>query len=381
MPDLLFNRLVLRGLWMSSMAKAALRYYNPRRRQAGRHHTDFYERTWREAAEQLGASHVQLAPDIAEIELDGTRTRVFSNVSAIDDPVTLHILHDKPLTHQILSEQGLPVPRHARFSLSNAKPAVEFLDATARDCVVKPASGTGGGRGVTTGIRRRRHLARAAAAAAVYGDDLMIEEQITGDNYRLLYLDGVLIDSFVRRLPMVNGDGKSSIRTLVKRHNDERLAHGAGLSQVLLTVDLDMRRTLGRQGLSLRSVPADGACVTLKTVVNENCGADNTTATQLLHPSIIEDGTRAVTALGARFAGIDIVTPDPTVPLVSAGGVILEVNGTPNLYYHYNKRDGAFPVAIHLLKRLLQPDSSGRERLNSGSDHDDDTSPELVHNA
>ena len=36
--------------------------------------------------------------------------------------------------------------------------------------------------------------------------------------------------------------------------------------------------------------------------------------------------------------------------------MILEVNGTPNLYYHYNKKDGVCPVAVHLLRRLLVED-------------------------
>ena len=125
------------------------------------------------------------------------------------------------------------------------------------------------------------------------------------------------------------------------------------MSQALLTVDMDMRRTLARQGLSLRSVPAEGTTVTLKTAVNENAGADNSTVTHLLCRSVVEDGARAVRALGVRFAGIDLITPDPGRPLAEAGGVILEVNGTPNLYFHYHKRDASFPVAVHALRRLL----------------------------
>jgi glutathione synthase/RimK-type ligase-like ATP-grasp enzyme len=82
---------------------------------------------------------------------------------------------------------------------------------------------------------------------------------------------------------------------------------------------------------------------------------DNSTATQSLCPEIVEQGARAVRALRARFAGIDIVTPDPSVALEKSGGVILEVNGTPNLYFHYNKKDGASPVAEHLLRLLLPP--------------------------
>ena len=46
-------------------------------------------------------------------------------------------------------------------------------------------------------------------------------------------------------------------------------------------------------------------------------------------------------------------TADPGSPLHSSGGVILEVNAPPNFYYHYHKKDGPFPVAVHVLRRLL----------------------------
>jgi D-alanine-D-alanine ligase-like ATP-grasp enzyme len=367
MMKLMFHPLVLRVLQTIAMGKAFLRYRNPRRRAVGREHVAFYDEVWRRAAGEIGAECISLGKGISEISLADSHTRVVENVTEIDDPVTLAVLHDKPLTHRILSHHALPVPRHAVFSAGNVWPAAEFMQKSGRECVVKPASGTGGGRGVTTGIRTSWQLARAAAHAAVYGDDLMIEEQIEGDNYRLLYLDGELIDAFVRRLPSVVGDGRSTVRQLVDRLNKERANRGVGLSQVLLTVDLDMKRTLAKQRLSLRSVPSAGTKVTLKTVVNENSGADNSTATHLLCDSIVEDGRRAAAALRARFIGIDIVTADPSRPLEECGGVFLEINGTPNLYYHYHKQDGSFPVARHLLDRLLrsesQPDSRDRELL------------------
>jgi cyanophycin synthetase len=353
MSSLITHPLLLRGLSLVAMARAFVRYRNPRRRAIGRHHTAFYERVWREAAADLGATCRSLGGGIVEIELDGVRTRAVENTCAIDDPVTLHLLADKGATYRILEEEGLATPRHLSFRLGDVGPAVAFMETCRGDCVVKPAAGTGGGRGVTTGIRTKWQLGRAAAVAAVYGDELLIEEQIAGENYRLLYLDGELVDAFVRRHPAVVGDGRSSVAKLVRAVNDDRSRHGAAKSQVLLTTDLDMRRSLAKQGLSLRSVPEAGRNVILKTVVNENGGADNTTAVGRLCPSIVADGARAVRALGVRLAGVDVITPDPTKPLAEAGGVILEVNAPPNYYYHYQKADGCFPVAVHVLRRLL----------------------------
>jgi cyanophycin synthetase len=335
------------------MGRAAMRWYNPRRRAQDRHRVAFYDAAWREAAEELGATYRPIGGGISEIALDETRTRVIDNTCAIDDPVTLAVLGDKALTHRIVSAEGVPVPRHLAFRFKELNKAVDFLRSTASDCVVKPAAGTGGGRGVTTGIRTPRHLAGAAAAAAVYTDDLLIEEQIEGDNYRLLYLDGELVDAFVRKPPTVVGDGKSTVARLVRQANEQRLRERAGVSQVQLTIDPDMRRTLARQHLTLRSVPAAGAAVVLKTVVNENAGADNTTATDALCDAIVEDCARAVKALRVRLAGVDVITRNPKLPLKETGGVVLEVNAPPNFYYHYHKRDGAFPVAKHVLRKLL----------------------------
>jgi D-alanine-D-alanine ligase-like ATP-grasp enzyme len=353
MKSLWCSRPVLEALNLQAMAKAYLRFRDPRRKRSGQHLDAFYERIWREAAEHFGASYRPLGRGIADVVLGEARVRTLENTCSIDDPVTIALALNKVLSYRLLVESGLPTPAHTEFTTATIDRAASFLASASGPCVVKPASGTGGGRGITTNVMRPSHLAHATAAAAVYADELIIERQVDGDNYRLLYLDGVLLDAFVRKLPTVVGDGRSSIARLVRGANEERLRQGSGVSQVLLTVDLDMRRTLARQGLGLGSVPPEGQAVTLKTVVNENRGDDNTTATGMLCPSIVEAGARAAGALHVRLAGIDIITKDPAVPLAESGGVIIEVNTTPNYYYHYHKADGRFPVAVHVLENLL----------------------------
>src|SRR5262249_27739597 len=157
------------------------------------------------------ATYTPLGSGIAEILLGGIQTRVMGYTCPIDDPVTLAIAGDRPLTHQLLAKAGLMIPRYVEFTLKEMARAVDFMESGQREWGVKPARGTGGGRGITTGVRSRSHLALAAAAAAVYGDDLLIEEQLEGANYRLLYLDGVLLDSYVRQSPTVVGDGRSTV--------------------------------------------------------------------------------------------------------------------------------------------------------------------------
>ena len=314
----------------------------------------FYEALWREAAAALGADVTPLGRGVLEIRMGEAWTRVMDIRCPLHDQMALLAAGDKLLTYSLLEAEGLPTPRRLGFRMREFARAADFLEAAGRPCVVKPADGTAGGAGVVTGIRTRSQLAFAAAAAAVeFGPDLLIEEQAAGANYRLLYLDGELLDAVVRRPPQVVGDGQTTIRGLVGRENAARLACKPARVVQPLTIDLDMHNTLAEQGLSPQSIPPAGTAVTLKTVVNQNFGAENASAAHLLCEAVVEAGARAARCVGARFAGVDVITPDPTAPLGRAGGVVLEVNVAPGLHYHYHKKGGDYPVAVRVLERLL----------------------------
>jgi glutathione synthase/RimK-type ligase-like ATP-grasp enzyme len=321
--------------------------------QAKSHRSQFYEAVWREAAGELGATFEVLGNGIFKITCGGVSTRVHNNYTTLDDPVTLRVALDKTLVHAVLRSHGMPTPNHAEFSLNNLNKAYNFL-AQHRLCVVKPSDGTGGGDGVTTGMETRFQLFKAAIRAAGFSPRLIIEEQIKGDTIRLLYLDGQLLDAVKRGPPTVLGDGKSRISQLVQSLNQQRLDAGYDLAQVTLNYDMDMKRTLARQDLSCQSVPADGQRVVLKGVINDNMADENVSVVDQVSEIIIAAGRRAAELIGARLAGIDIITPDIHLGLEEAGGKILEVNTTPGFYYHYFKQGGACHVAVPILKTCLE---------------------------
>ncbi len=354
MFDLTRNFFLLRSLYHLRRLRGLLPFHRTAAHTAQQLRGDFYERLWADAAAEVGATFRHLGHGICEIRRDGLVTRVQQNCTPIDDFVTMTLALNKTLVYRLLAAEGLPIPRHREFTLRTIRQAADFLDGTPDPCVVKPASGTGGGQGITTGIRSHRQLAWAATAAAQASGDILIEEQIPGDNYRLLYLDGVLLDAIWRRAPRVTGDGRSTVRRLVEEANRARLSRGAEVSQVLMSIDQDMKNTLAGQGLSLSSVPPAGAVVPVKTVINQNIAEDNVTVTDRLCPALVADGARAARCVGVRLAGIDVITRDPTVPLADSGGVVLEVNTTPGFHYHYHKNDGSYPVAVRVLDQLFR---------------------------
>lgn len=312
----------------------------------------FYEAAWKEAASYLNAEFNVLSKDVFSIRTRDACTRVFLNYTALDDPVSLRIAGNKPLVHQLLAKHGVPTPAHISFSLATLSEAHEFL-ASHPVCVVKPAAGTGGGQGVTTGIRTARQLRQAAIIAAGFHADLILEEQVAGANVRLLFLDGQLLDAIERRPPGVTGDGHSTVSQLIRQLNERRLHVGFSAAQSIVRHDQDMRQTLETQGFRLRSVPKSRQRVQLKTVINDNMAEENISVVDSLHPAVIDVARCAADAVGLRLAGVDIVTPDMSQSLEAAQGIVLEVNSTPGFHFHYARNGGRTPIAIPILAACL----------------------------
>jgi len=321
------------------------------RRRARCHLAQFYKDAWREAAGELGATFEELDVGLFKLSCDGVSIEVNNQYTTLDSAAS-GIALDKPLVHSMLRSHGLPIPDHVEFSLNNLKKAYQFLDRH-RICVVKPADGTGGGSGVTTGVETRSQLIRAAARAAGYGSRLLIEEQLEGDMVRLLYLDGRLLDAVRRGSPTVVGDGKSRISQLVRSLNQKRLDSGYKIAKATVNCDIDMERTLARQALSWRSVPAKGRLVTLKTVVNDNMADENESVAGEISERLVATGRQAAELVGVRLAGIDVITPDIHRGLEETGGKIIEVNTSPGYHNHYFNRTGPCRVAVPILKACL----------------------------
>jgi cyanophycin synthetase len=312
----------------------------------------FYRAVWQAAAESLGCTIVDLGGSLLEIRCGEVRLRVRDNVTSLDDPVTLNIAGDKALVYRLLEHERIPVPRHRVCGRGDVTSARRALSELGGPCVVKPAVSGAAGAGITTGVMPGDSIIVPLARAGARSAQVIVEEQVPGGNYRLLYLDGELVDAVLRRPPLVVGDGRSSMRQLIARENLRRARAGIDAAQSLIQVDAEVRSTLRVQGRTLSSIPARGAAVRIKTVVNDNRREENQDASGVVCASLIECGARSARALGVRLAGVDVITTDASVPFSESGGVVLEVNTTPGFYYHYARSGAGTPVATAILRKL-----------------------------
>jgi cyanophycin synthetase len=316
---------------------------------------EYYSELWQTAARRVGASYSPWKYGYARISRDGLTTVVHDARVMLDDHLTLNIIGNKVLTHDLMEALHYRTPRHVAYSLAAMGKVRSFLAHCEGPVVVKPAAGTGGGRGITTGVTEMRDLNRASRLAARHGETLIAEEQVPGHSFRLLYLEGRLVDAIRRDPPTVTGDGRSTVRRLIARENRRRLAERPYTAMNPVTIDLDCRNTLAASGLALSSRPGAGERVVVKRTCNENNASENCSVREQVHPELEKAGSRLVQALGVSFAGLDLMSPDISKPLAYSDTWFLEVNTTPGLHHHYliSEPNKGIAVAELLLEHLF----------------------------
>lgn len=308
---------------------------------------DEHRACWEAAADALGAEFIELQPGLWEVRLGEARTRIAGDRVQLDNPVTLAVAGDKELCYRFAARVDVRVPRHGVFWRGEHDAAWRMVSEDGHPFVVKPARGTSAGIGVTVGIRTRAELLDAMAVAAIRDDRVIVERLIPGETCRLLFLDGALVDAVRRRGVRLEGDGTRTVSQLLE---------AAGLQA--LERDRLSRSTLAAADLRLQSVPPAGTRVVVRGVpgsapaVEEVRTVYDESITNHVNPRLVEEASRMVAAVGTAWAGVDVVTLDPSLPL-SSQGALLDVNTTPGILHHCRPGPDPCGVAVRVLRRLL----------------------------
>ena len=315
----------------------------------------FYRQLWSDSAEQLGADCRTVKGDWMEIRLGRQTTYVRNHEMMLDSQLMLDLMGDKGFTHTCLSQLGVPLPDSVTYRPDAIGPALTLLDKHGT-VVIKPGFGTGGGRGVTTGICDRSALVRASRFAARFSKSLVAEQQVKGANYRLLYLNGTFLDAVRRDPPCIVGDGRSNIRKLVKAENSKRLTLRNHRALSPLVIDRDALQFLARNQGRPGDVPKMGERLQVKQAVNENNRFENHAVAASVSPQIRDACGAICRALSVKLAGIDLYCHDIAGEFSPHNCTLGEVNTTPGLHHHYlvaNPSDG-HPVAKLILERMFE---------------------------
>lgn len=197
--------------------------------------------------------------------------------------------------------------------------------------IVKPNSGSQG-VGVSL-VHNRREFYSAVRAVFKRDRIVLVQQPITGKDYRLVTLDKKLISAY-ERIPLnVVGDGKSTIGQLLKAKQKQFVASSRDTQ--IKTDDPRIVIKLKHQGLSFRSVPAKGQRVYLLDNANLSTGGDSVDVTENVHPAFKQMAVKLTRDMGLRLCGVDLMIQGDISQKPDKYWV-LEINSAPGLD-HYAK--------------------------------------------
>ncbi|MFC4350294.1 cyanophycin synthetase [Fodinicurvata halophila] len=311
-----------------------------------------------EAAKRRNIPYFRLSEDTSYIQLGhGSKQKRFQATVTENTGIIGHgIADDKDWTKQILGDAGIPVPRGQ--ICNSLQEALEAADEIGYPLATKPLVGNHG-RGVSTNITKETELRDAYAAALARHESVVVEQFVRGEDHRLLVIDGKLIAAARRRPAHVTGDGKTSLRKLIERENQDP-RRGVGHENLLTQIHVDEQteRLISQAGLTMDSVITEGEVVYLKSTANLSTGGTATDLTDDVHPEVAYAAERISRLIGLDIIGIDLLAETLTKPLEEQSAGVVEVNAGPGFRMHTSPTHGqGRDVGQHVLNMLFPMES------------------------
>ncbi len=253
----------------------------------------------------------------------------------LDNYASVMAMENKVVTKKILASAGIAVPRGGEYDTSKDALA-DIRRYLGQGVVIKPKS-TNFGIGITILKDNwgEREYSEALDIAFAADSTVLIEEFISGREYRIFVIDGKVVGVLHRVPANVEGDGSSTIEELVERKNlDPKRGIGYRTPLEKIALGAEERLFLKMQGLDINSIPALGETIFLRENSNISTGGDSLDFTDELHQSYKDIATSAAKALDVRITGVDMMIDDIAVEAESGGYAIIEVNFNPAIHIH-----------------------------------------------
>ena len=259
-----------------------------------------------------------------QLELGGRSIICRESLTELTSAIAMSRCQDKRVTLRLLREAGLKVPMQ-RLADGSAEDTAFMAECGA--VVVKPVEGEQG-KGISVNISDEDELAAAVERARAYCDRVLIEQFCPGQDLRIVVIDYRVVAAAVRRPPEVVGDGRSTIKQLIKKQSRRRETATGGESSI--PIDAETERCLAAQGFSLSDVPEHETRVTVRNTANLHTGGTIHDVTDVLHPALKVAAEEAARVLDIPVTGLDFMVPDPADDTY----VVIEANERPGLANH-----------------------------------------------
>lgn len=310
------------------------------------------------SAKELGLYPVRLETEMAGFYFAlGKNVYYFrGGLTPFNSVVSASIGTNKFSTNKLLEMFNIPVPKSTGFTLEQFKNGDWGTEDLKYPLVAKPTWDTACGYKVVCNIKDEKSLIEYVNKYIKLTKCISLEEFHPGlRSYRVLVYYGKVI-GLVERIPAhVVGDGKHSIRELIKIQNEKRKAQKKTIPTGPITLNEETWTIFKDLNITIDTVPQEDEKVPLRYICNSTHGGTFIG----LNPKIVCEenlklAARAAAALNLKLAGFDVLCEDITKPIGETRGVFIEVNIDPDITIHESGKEG-FPqqVSKTMLKKII----------------------------
>jgi cyanophycin synthetase len=284
---------------------------------------------------------VRRAPgeEVVQLGLGRNLRRIDATMTDRTSVIATDLTSDKDRTKRLLDRYLIPVPRGD--VAHTVEEALEIAADLRFPVLIKPLDANDG-RGISGRLDSEDDVRAAWPVALAEHPTVVVERYVKGRDHRVVVVDGRVV-AVAERVPAhVVGDGRRTIRALAEEENRNPARDTSRPAHTLMPLPLDelTERHLARAGLTLDSVPAAGETVHLRATANISTGGTSIDRTDEIHPRNASVCELATAAVGLDIAGLDVLTPDISVPFDENGAAIIEVNASPGIRMHTDPDEG-----------------------------------------
>jgi D-alanine-D-alanine ligase-like ATP-grasp enzyme len=241
----------------------------------------------------------------------------------------------KNKAYELAEEVGFSYPSTVFVTDLPSDETLESLLSRYKKLIVKP-NNSSLSRGLTVNIETIDDLKKAIAHARKVTPNVLIQEQVKGEEIRFTVIEGKVEAALLRRTARVIGDGVSSISALIQAENELR----KNLTFDYITYPLLSASLVGEERMQDARVPAKGEIVELShsTMIRGGCSVYDILPE--IHPSYIKQVENLVAKLDAGFVVVDVFCQAFDQPATPENHWFIEFNTAPVLKLYYSCRDG-----------------------------------------
>ena len=266
-----------------------------------------------------------------------------------------HLFDNKYTSKILLKDNNLNIIEGLAFQPNEVQQAGDYAKQLEFPVVIKPVNCCHGDmvRMNIDHINEFKKIFSSLAEETNYKQQLLIEKQIEGNEFRLTVTSNGFFGAVFRIPPSVTGNGRDSLQKLIDLENKKRTENRINCLCTIY-IDDEAKRYLFKKGLHLNYIPQKNERVFLRSNSNVSTGGDCLNVTEIVHQFYQNSAFKILNIFkGLPYLGIDLITDDITK---KGNYHICEVNPSPGISLHTHPSQGKPQNLPKFLVDLIFPE-------------------------